>query len=253
MHIEMKEILISTKNLCKSYGNNLILDNINLDIYEGDFTVIMGSSGAGKSTLLYTLSNMDSISKGKVFYKGSEISSYKEKEMAKLRSGEFGFVFQQTYLVSNLTLFENVLVAGYLSKEKNEKQIKSRAVQLLEQMHVNEVKDRLPSQVSGGEGQRAAIARAMILEPGIVFADEPTGALNKKNTEEVLKILSEMNKKGQSILMVTHDVKSAIKGDRILYMEDGKIIDEILLDRYKDEDDKVRECEINNWLSKLEW
>ena len=149
--------------------------------------------------------------------------------MAALRAKEFGFVFQQTHLVSNLTLLENVIVTGYLNKAKSAGEVRERALGLLRQMNVEDAKDRPPSQVSGGEAQRAAIARAMINEPGMIFADEPTGALNKRNTQEVLNILTQLNEKGQSILMVTHDLKAAIRATRLLYLEDGKIIGEMSL------------------------
>ena len=154
-----------------------ILDGIDIKIYEKDFTVIMGPSGAGKSTLLYSLSGMDQINGGNVLYRGREISSLSEKQMARLRAEEFGFVFQQTHLVSNLTLLENVLVAGYVGKKDSAEKGRERARNLLQQMDVEEAKDRLPAQVSGGEAQRAAIARAMIGRPGLLFADEPTGSV----------------------------------------------------------------------------
>ena len=204
-----------------------MLDHVSVDIYEDDFTIIMGPSGAGKSTLLYVLSGMDRVSSGTVVYKGKVISRFKESQMAKIRSREFGFVFQQTLLVSNLTLFENVTVAGYLGKERKPEETRKQAEALLEQMNVGSAKDRMPAEVSGGEAQRAAIARAMINEPGIIFADEPTGALNKRNTGEVLDLLTELNKEGQSILMVTHDLRAAVRGTRLLYLEDGKILDEL--------------------------
>jgi ABC-type lipoprotein export system ATPase subunit len=154
-----------------------ILDGIDIKIYEKDFTVIMGPSGAGKSTLLYSLSGMDQINGGHVLYRGREISSLSEKQMARLRAEEFGFVFQQTHLVSNLTLLENVLAAGYVGKKDSAEKVRERARNLLQQMDVEEAKDRLPAQVSGGEAQRAAIARAMIGRPGLLFADEPTGSV----------------------------------------------------------------------------
>ena len=203
-----------------------------MEIYEGDFTVIMGSSGAGKSTLLYALSGMDTITAGSVIFKGQEISSFSEKKMAQIRAKEFGFIFQQTHLVSNLTLFENVAVAGYAAKAGSVKEIREKADMLLSKMHAGDAKDRYPQQVSGGEAQRAAIARAMIGNPGLLFADEPTGALNKANSKEVMKLLMELNHDGQSILMVTHDVRAALCGNRILYLEDGKILDELNLAPY---------------------
>lgn len=253
----MKKVLMSGKNVCKSFSQNggsvQILDHIDVDIYEGDFTVIMGASGAGKSTFLYALSGMDSMIEGKVEYKGKEISSFDEKKMAKLRAEEFGFVFQQTHLVSNLTLFENVAVTGFMKEKRNTKEVRERAMKLLSQMHVENAKDRLPSQVSGGEAQRAAIARAMMNSPGIIFADEPTGALNRSNSEEVIHLLSQINEKGQSILMVTHDIRAAIHGNRILYLEDGKIFDELELPNYGEDDIRARESKVNDWLVSLQW
>ncbi len=256
----MKKILLSGKSICKSVsqsGNETqILKSVTLDIYEGDFTVIMGASGAGKSTLLYALSGMDSITSGEVIYKGQTISGISEKKMARLRACEFGFVFQQTHLVGNLTLFENVAAAGYVGrsgKEKNIKEISEKANALLKKTHADNARDRLPSQVSGGEAQRAAIARAMINDPSLIFADEPTGALNKANSDEVLGLLTKLNGNGQSILMVTHDVRAAIRGNRILYLEDGQILDELNFSSYNENDAKERETKLNSWLSSLQW
>lgn len=253
----MKTVVMKANDLCKSFSSNgvqnHVLDMVNLEIYDGDFTVIMGSSGAGKSTLLYTLSGMDKPTGGEVYYKEQSISHLREKEMASLRANEFGFVFQQAHLVSNLTLFENVVVPGYLDKNRNEKEIKSRAVHLISQMHVEEAMNRLPSQVSGGEAQRAAIARAMINNPGILFADEPTGALNKRNTKEVLNLLTQLNENGQNILMVTHDIKAAVRATRLLYLEDGRIIGEMPMPQYRMEDAKNREKQVDAWLSSMEW
>lgn len=253
----MKQILLSAKDICKEFrkekGVAPVLDHISADIYRDDFTIIMGPSGAGKSTLLYSLSGMDHISSGKVVYKGKVISHFKEKQMAEIRSQEFGFVFQQTHLVSNLTLFENVVVAGYLRKDRTPEETRARAEALLEQMNVGNARNRMPAEVSGGEAQRAAIARAMIHEPGIMFADEPTGALNKRNTGEVLDLLTELNKEGQSILMVTHDLRAAIRGTRLLYLEDGKILDELAMPIFHPEDVRTRENTVNDWLASFQW
>lgn len=253
----MKSGLLKATDLCKSYASNgvqnHVLNMVNTEIYEGDFTVIMGSSGAGKSTLLYALSGMDLPTSGKVTYKGREINQMKEKEMAALRSREFGFVFQQMHLVSNLTLMENVTVTGYLSKKGSAAEVRQRAKELLTQMRVEQAADRLPCQVSGGEAQRAAIARALINQPGILFADEPTGALNKRNTEEVLNLLTEIHRKGQSILMVTHDIRAAIRANRLLYLEDGKIIGEMTLSPWQKEEEKNRERQVDAWLASNEW
>lgn len=251
----MREALLTAKEIVKTYpgAQEPVLNRIDIEIYGGDFTIIMGPSGAGKSTLLYALSGMDTISSGQVFYKGQELGTLSEKRMAALRASEFGFVFQQTHLVSNLTLFENVVVAGFLEKGKSEQAVRDRAEELLEQMNVEKAKDRLPSEASGGEAQRAAMARAMINKPGLLFADEPTGALNRKNSEEVLDLLTSLNREGQSILMVTHDVKASIRGTRILYLEDGKILDEMPLPPFDVETAKEREEKVSAWLTALSW
>lgn len=245
----MKEIILSGKGLRKSFGSSAVMDNVDIDIYAGDFTVIMGPSGAGKSTLLYCLSGMDSLTGGEVTFKNQPITKLSEKKMAALRAKEFGFVFQQTHLVSNLTLFENVAVAGYAGKSE---EVDRRANELLEQMNVGSAKDRLPNQVSGGESHRAAIARAMINRPALLFADEPTGALNKSNSQEVMNLLSQLSAQRQSILMVTHDIRAALRGNRLLYLEDGKIVDELALPPYSG-DDRAREREITGWLSEMRW
>lgn len=253
----MRDILLSGKDICKTYSNNgvenQVLNKISVDIYKGEFTIIMGPSGSGKSTLMYVLSGMDKPTKGSVYYKKQEISKYNEKQMAPLRSLEFGFIFQQAHLVSNLTLFENIAVAGYSNNKQSVKSVRQRAEMLLQQMQVEKAKDRLPFQVSGGEAQRAAVARAMIKDPGLIFADEPTGALNKKNSDEVLSLLTDLNKNGQSILMVTHDLRAAIRGTRLLYMEDGEIIGEITLPSYTDISAKDRERKVNEWLTSMGW
>lgn len=249
--------LLQIKNVIKEFrnGNDLtrILNGINLEIYKGDFTVIMGPSGSGKSTLMYCISGMDKVTDGEVLYNGECISKYNEKKVAKLRSGEFGFVFQQMHLVSNLNLFENVAVPGYLNKGKSNEEVNERAEELFVSVNLKERMKHLPSQVSGGEQQRAAIARAMINSPKLLFADEPTGALNRKNTEEVLKLFTQINRDGQSILMVTHDIRVAVRATRIIYLEDGQVVGELNLEPYDDNTEKEREAKINYWLTSLSW
>ncbi|MCM1488968.1 MAG: ABC transporter ATP-binding protein, partial [Firmicutes bacterium] len=234
-------------------GQVHVLSHIDLDLFEGDFTVIMGVSGSGKSTLLYALSGMDRATSGEVIYNEKDIVKMKEKELARLRYTDFGFIFQQMHLVSNLTLFENVAVSGYLNKSKSASEVKKRTDKLLEQMSVSHIKDHLPAQVSGGEQQRCAVARAVINSPKVLFADEPTGALNRKNTTEVLNLLTELNNEGQSVLMVTHDMRAALRANRILYIGDGKIIGELTLPPYAAKDEKSREVQVNAWLTSLEW
>lgn len=253
----MKNTILSAKGLCKSFAHNggqiHILSHIDFELYEGDFTVIMGASGSGKTTLLYALSGMDRATAGQVFYNGSELVAMKEKELAKLRHTDFGFIFQQMHLVGNLNLFENIAVSGYLNKKNSPSHVKERAGMLMEQMNISDVKNHLPSQVSGGEQQRCAIARAVINSPKVLFADEPTGALNRANTAEVLGLLTGLNAGGQSILMVTHDLKAALRATRLLYLEDGKITGELTLPPYDAQEEKSRETQVNAWLTSMEW
>lgn len=253
----MKKILLSGRDICKSFVGEtvqeMVLNHVYIDLYENDFTIIMGPSGAGKSTLLYALSGMDKVNSGSITYQKKELTSMSEKQMAALRAEEFGFVFQQTHLVSNLTLFENVKVAGYLSKKRTAKETDKRAEELLKEMNVKHAKDRLPAKTSGGERQRGAIARAVINQPKLLFADEPTGALNKSNTEDVLNLFTMLNENNQSILMVTHDIRAAIRGNRILYLEDGNIIEELKLPAFTQDKVKAREKQLSEWLTAMEW
>ena len=247
----MKETLISGKGILKSFGENTVLNGIDIEIYAGDLTVIMGSSGSGKSTLLYALSGMDRPSGGQILYRGKDIASASEKELARLRSEAFGFVFQRTHLISNLTLSENIRMAGLIGA-LSDQETKIRADAFIARMNLDEAKDRLPSQVSGGEAQRAAVARAVINKPTILFADEPTGALNKANSAEVLNLLSSLHAEGQSVLLVTHDKEAALQGNRILYLEDGAIIGELELPVYEGKD-RAREEKLSTWLKGLGW
>ena len=251
-----KNCVLEAKALSKSFAangvQNHVLSNIDLEIYEGDFTVIMGSSGSGKSTLLYSLSGMDTITDGSILFEGTDIAKMKEKQLAMLRRDKFGFVFQQMNLVSNLSLYENVVVPAYLTKQ-DRKMVNQRADELLSQVGIKEQKKRLPSQVSGGEQQRTCMVRAIMNHPQIIFADEPTGALNKQTGIEVLDLMTQFNEQGQSILMVTHDVKAAARGNRILYIEDGKIVGELNLNRYEKENTKSAETQITSWLLARGW
>lgn len=213
----------------------------------------MGASGSGKSTLLYCLSGMENINSGDVSYKGLKLNKLDDKQLTALRREDFGFIFQQMHLISNLTLLENVSVAGYQIKSNKPHMVKKRAISLLNKMDITDARKRLPSQVSGGEQQRAAIARAMINKPKILFADEPTGSLNSKNSKEVLDLLTDLSLEGQTILLVTHDLKAALRADRILYIKDGRITGELSLPPYKADDAKSRETQINAWLSSMDW
>ena len=251
----MKNI-IETKKLCKTFSNGGIqqhvLKNIDLEIYEGDFTIIMGASGAGKSTLLYSLSGMDKPTLGSVSFDGTEITKMNTDELALFRRSNCGFVFQQVYLVDSMSVLDNLMAAGLLVY-RDKKMLVKKAGELLKAVSIEEpLWNKFPTQISGGEAQRVGIARALINEPKLVFADEPTGALNSQTGKAVLDTLTKFNEKGQSIVMVTHDITSARRGNRILYVKDDEIAGECNLGKYVT-GDKERHQKLNDFLAKMGW
>ena len=231
-----KETILKVTDLSKTFSNESVqqhvLKNLNLSIYKGDFTVVMGNSGSGKSTLLYALSGMDRPTLGSVVYGDTDISKFSNDKLAKFRRDHCGFVFQQNYLNDTMSALDNVMVSGLL-KTKDRKALAAKAKGLLNKVEITEQDyHKFPAQLSGGGQQRVAVVRGVINDPEILFADEPTGALNSQNTENVLGILSELNDEGQSIVMVTHTIRAAERGNRILYLADGVIANEIDLGPY---------------------
>ncbi|MHB8063016.1 MAG: ABC transporter ATP-binding protein [Ruminiclostridium sp.] len=252
----MKNIVIRTENLYKSFwvgkDKTDIIKDMNLEIYKGDFTIIMGSSGAGKSTLLYSISTMDQYSAGKVELLGEDISTLSEKKIAQIRKNDISFVFQGINLLVDMNLFENVAYNGY-SKKRSKEKVNEKSKMLLNKLDLGKDMKKYPSEVSGGQKQRTAIARALINDPKIIFADEPTGSLNSSAGAAVLDILTQLNKEGQSIVMVTHDVKAAARGNRLLYLKDGQINGELLLDQYDKDALKEKEKAIYTFLNERNW
>lgn len=250
------EKIIETKKLCKTFSNGgvqqHILKNLDIEIYEGDFTIIMGASGAGKSTLLYSLSGMDKPTLGKIIFNNQEITKMNIDKLAYFRRKNCGFVFQQNYLIDSMSVLDNVLVSGLLVN-KNKKEVTERAKELLKKVDITEkLWNKFPTQLSGGEAQRVGIARALINNPKLVFADEPTGALNSKTGKDVLDTLTEFNNKGQSIVMVTHDIKSARRGNRIIYLKDGEVAGICDLGKYIPNDEE-RHQKLSDFLIKMGW
>ncbi|MBU3093476.1 ABC transporter ATP-binding protein [Clostridium sp. CF011] len=252
----MKKSVIKANNLCKSFVTGKtalnVIKNLSLDIYEGDFTVIMGSSGSGKSTLLYTLSGMDSPTSGSVNILGKDITSMKENELSLIRKKDISFVFQSINLLPDITVFENIAYCGY-GVNKNKKEVNEKTLKLLETLSIKDAKEKYPSEISGGMQQRAAVARAIITSPKILFGDEPTGALNSTAGEEVLDILSDLNNNGQTVVMVTHDLKAAARASRLIYLKDGRIDGELDLDKFFKSDDGNREVLIFEFLKERGW
>lgn len=224
-------VILSTKNLSRSFASASqevrVLQDINLDIEAGDFVCIMGSSGSGKSTLLYLLSGLDKPSQGQIRFKEHAIEGMNETQLARLRRNGFGFVFQNINLVPNLTMEENILIAGFLQSGQRQTvrtAVRQRSGELMRMLKIENLDKRLPSETSGGEQQRAAVARALINQPDILFADEPTGALNFATGQNLLDHFNQLHRQGQTIVMVSHDLKAASRANRVLYMRDGAII-----------------------------
>ena len=254
--MDKKKVIVRTEKLSKSFSvggkQQHVIKNLDLEIYEGDFTVIMGSSGAGKSTLLYMLSGMDNPSLGRVDYCGEDITGMNDDKLAVFRRKHCGFVFQQIHLVDSMSVMDNVISTGMLIGQK-QKDLKKKAMGLFEQMGISEeLTKKFPAQISGGEAQRAAVVRAIINEPDIVFADEPTGALNSAGVKAVLDVLTNINNEGQSVVMVTHDIKSARRANRIIYLQDGGIVGECELSRYVSGDEERHE-KIRKFLEGMGW
>lgn len=252
----MQKKIISANNLVKSFnsGSNkqTIINNLDLDIYANDFTIIMGSSGAGKSTLIYLLSGMDKADSGNILFNDKLINKMNNDELAIFRRKNCGFVFQQIYLLDKMSLMDNVLASGLLINS-NKKEIIKKAKALFKKVNIPEITyKKNMNQVSGGECQRAGIVRAAINNPTVIFADEPTGALNSENSNAVLDVLTDLNNDGQSIIMVTHDKKSALRGNRIIYLKDGKIFGELTLTKY-DKYDQERTNKLDEFLKEMGW
>ena len=270
--VQTKKRIIHTKDLCKSFttGNveQQVLKNLDMEIYQGDFTVIMGNSGSGKSTLLYALSGMDTPSMGAITYETADeeptrITGFNNDQLARFRRDHVGFVFQQNYLNDSMSALDNVMVVGLL-KHSSRKELAQKAKELLQRVGIEEGDwDKFPTQMSGGMQQRVAVVRGVINTPEVLYADEPTGALNSQNTQNVLDILSDLNAEGQSIVMVTHTIAAAERGNRIIYLSDGVISDEVELGRYagdyKDESNpelataKKRHAKLKSFLQDMGW
>ena len=252
------ETMIEVKQLCKSYIVNKkqhhVLRNVDFNIHKGEFIAVMGPSGSGKSTLLYTVSGMDHLSSGTVLFDHKDISQYNEKEMAELRLTEMGFIFQQMHLLKNLNAYDNVILPAYMAKKEKRKEINVHADELFQKFMITSIAQNSIQEVSGGELQRVCIARAMINHPKILFADEPTGALNSSSAKDVMDMFLKVHASGTTILMVTHDVKVASYAQRICYINDGKIESELNIGSFQqDEQLKEREKKVYNWLMEKGW
>lgn len=252
--------ILEVKDLCKTYivnkRQNNVLKNVSFTVSEGDMLAVMGPSGSGKSTLLYAVSGMDSITAGEALFCGKNIAEMDDNELADLRLDEMGFIFQQMYMLKNLTVLDNIILPAVQSKKNTEsrKDTVQRGQDLMRKLSIIDIADNDINEVSGGQLQRACICRSMINRPKIIFADEPTGALNRTSSDEVMEELAKLNADGTTIMLVTHDVKVAAKCKRVLYIVDGNIKGEYNLDKYTSSSQlRERERTLSNWLMEMGW
>ncbi|HEX8356744.1 MAG TPA: ABC transporter ATP-binding protein [Segetibacter sp.] len=215
--------MLTAKNIQKKYGTLQVLKGVDLAVNKGEIVSIVGSSGAGKSTLLHILGTLDNADSGEIYLNNQRIDALKGKTLARFRNEHIGFVFQFHHLLPEFTALENVCIPAWIAG-KPKKEVSTRAIQLLETLHLKERIENKPQQLSGGEQQRVAIARALINNPQIIFADEPTGNLDSKNAKELHELFIELRSRfNQTFLIVTHNEELAAVSDRTINMKDGKI------------------------------
>ena len=249
--------LMEVKDLCKTYviekRQNNVLKNISFDIEEGEMVGVMGPSGSGKSTLLYSVSGMDKATSGQIKLDGKDISKLSEKDLSSVRLNDLGFIFQQMFMMKNLTIMVNILLPAVECDKSSEtrKEKVARCEDLMRKLGIIEIAGNDINEVSGGQLQRACIARSMVNNPKILFADEPTGALNRQSSAEVMDEICKLNKEGTTVLMVTHDAKVASRCSRVLYIADGNIRSEYKMPEGLS--DRDRERALNNWLLDMGW
>ncbi len=227
--------MIRTKDLCKVYTTEEVettaLNNVNTEIDEGEFVAIMGPSGCGKSTLLNVLGLLDKPTSGEYFFRDEEVAGYNERQRANLRKHNIGFVFQSFNLIDELTVYENVelplLYQGVSSSERKE-----RVNDVLDYMEIQHRGSHFPQQLSGGQQQRVAVARAVVSRPKLILADEPTGNLDSAHGDEVMDLLTELNKNGTTIVMVTHSTHDASYSHRIIHLFDGHVVTENIKEKF---------------------
>ena len=233
--------LLEVRNLRKIYttrlGGNKVqaLDNVNFSVEQGEYVAIMGESGSGKTTLLNIMASLDKPTSGQVILSGKDMAGIRQKDLCAFRRDNLGFVFQDFNLLDTLSLKDNIFLPLVLAGSEYEK-MENRLVPLSEKLGIADILEKYPYEVSGGQKQRAAVARALITSPQIVLADEPTGALDSKASDRLLSIFSEVNEEGQTILMVTHSIQAASRAGRVLFIKDGLIFNQIYRGRLSDDE-----------------
>ena len=247
--------VIKAEKLGRSFSEkgreSSVLSGISFSVEAGEFVSIMGPSGSGKSTLLYCVSGMDTPSEGRVEFCGSDIASFNDDELSRVRRTRMGFIFQQPSLLKNLSVLDNIMLVAAREDKKDLPNIKKRALELMKNAGIEELADRSISSLSGGQLQRAGVCRALMCEPEILFGDEPTGALNSSSAREIMQIFQHINAEGTAILLVTHDAKIAAQSERVIFMRDGSIADELMLGKYRGELLEERTVQVNGSMQML--
>lgn len=255
--------LLEVRDLTRKYyegtRENRVVDHVNLKVDEREFVVIMGASGSGKTSLLHLIAGIDDLDEGTIYYQNIDFGHMGEKAKTVFRRKNIGIVFQQNCLIPDLTVYENIMLPLMLDRNKEKDSVKDTILKLCRQVGLEEQIGKYPSQLSGGQQQRAAILRSIVNRPPLLLCDEPTGSLNSAQTEIVMRLLNALNQKGQTIVLVTHDVRVAARGKRIVYIKDGRIGGELRFSEMScDETDQKemyrrREEELRDFLQKRGW
>lgn len=255
--------LLEVRGLTKKYyegtTESRAVNNINMEVDEEEFVIIMGASGSGKTSLLHLIAGIDDFDEGRIQYKNTDYGNMGEKAKTIFRRTNLGIVFQQHCLIPDLTVYENIMLPMMLDRRKGagrkEKAVmKETILKLCERFGLEEHIGKYPSQLSGGQQQRAAVLRAIVNTPPLLLCDEPTGNLNSAQTDIVMRLLSILNKNGQTIILVTHDIKVAVRGKRVVFIKDGSIGGELIFSgMYMKEDSQKREEELMEFLQKRNW
>lgn len=252
----MKNLIVCTR-IVKTFGEGgqkfRALDGVSAEIGAGEFVAVMGPSGSGKTTLMFALSGMDTVNEGSVYFLDKDLSELKENELADMRRRKMGFIFQQSTMLKNLNILDNIILPSLRDNRSNTSAVTSKAQSLMEKTGITGLEQRDITQVSGGQLQRSGICRALMADPDIVFGDEPTGALNSKAADDIMDLLSEINTGGTAVMLVTHDARVAARAGRVLFMRDGQIVSELSMSQFLKEEldsrtqkviDKMREIAI---------
>lgn len=246
--------ILAAKDLYKTYqsgeGECKAVDHISFCMEKGDFITVVGASGSGKSSLLYLLAGMMDMTSGEVLYMGKSLAGMTDRQKADYRGREIGFVFQEGNLLEDMTALENAALPGYLYQGR--KEVEERAGRWLDCLGIGGEKRKYPGQMSGGQKQRTAIARALVNQPGILFLDEPTGSLDKTAGEQILRLLVKLNEKGQSILMVTHDIGAAARGKKVIMIKDGGIHRSLTLGKFVQGELEERKARVYDMMKEEE-